>query len=191
VSATITVPSVVTNKPGLAATWIGVEAPGDPGRFIQIGVNEDSTHLPGTLVFAPSFYAFWSDTRHDFRPVLIGWVNPGDAVHLSLNFAKGRWLLGLRDPRQSFTVRLSTRQESGPMNQAEWLQEDVEMVKTHALFAYPNLSQVIFTHLSAQGKPANAAGLLAQEMRGNPDLTLTPVHDDAFALASVRPSRSS
>jgi Peptidase A4 family len=190
VSATWTVPALATKSPnGIAATWIGAES---EGRFIQIGVNE-GRYVPGTdadLHFVvgqnqPLMYAFWSDTDHHFHPVPLPRVKPGDVVHASLMLVNGRWQLRFSDPQASVNVSLTTHDEAGAMDDAEWLQEDVAVsAGSQRLLPYPEVSPVTFEDLTANGATPIPSQLIYRRrpVRSKETLVAGPVRNGAFTV---------
>lgn len=202
VSASWTVPSLTKHEPrGIAGTWIGAES---PGRFIQIGVNEgrnapntdaDLRFLVGGLK-RPLLYGFWSDTAHHFHPVPLPRVESGDVVSVSLQLLNGRWYLEFSDPRRSVDVKLSTPDEAtGPVDDAEWLQEDVKTTYgANRLLPYPKLSAVTFTDLKANGVTPVASQLLYQRrpVRSAKTLVASLIHNDAFTVypTTLAPARA-
>jgi hypothetical protein len=202
VSASWVVPRLTKHEPrGIAATWIGAES---PGRFIQIGVNEgrDAPNTDAGLRFLvgglkqPLLHGFWSDTAHSFHPVALPRVKPGDVVSVSLQLLDGRWYLEFSDPRRAVDVKLSTSDEAtGPVDDAEWLQEDVE--KTYGadrLLPYPKLSPIAFTDLKVNGVTPVASQLLYRRrpMRSAKTLVASPIHNDAFKVfpTTLPPARA-
>jgi hypothetical protein len=194
VSATWTVPRLATKSPrGIAATWIGAES---ETRFIQIGVNEgrDVPNTDADLHFLddvhePLFYAFWSDTERGFHPVPLPRVKPGDVVHASLRLVGDRWYLQFSDPQASVNVSFSTPEEAGAMDQAEWLQEDVETTRgPHRFVPYPSISPVTFQDLTANGVTPLASQLLYRRrpVRSKGTLVGSLVHDNAFTIFTTK-----
>jgi hypothetical protein len=202
VSASWTVPRLTKDEPrGIAATWIGAES---PGRFIQIGVNEgrDAPNTDADLRFLvkglkqPLLYGFWSDTAHDFHPVALPRVRAGDVVSVSLELLDGRWHLEFSDPRASVDVKLSTPDEAtGPVEDAEWLQEDVQTTfGANRLLPYPKLSPITFTGLKANGVTPVVSQLLYRRrpVRSDKTLVATSIRDDAFTVfpTTLPPARA-
>lgn len=158
VSATWTVPTIAPKSHGRASTWIGAQAsstPGHPGRFIQIGDLEERVVPPGLMTSGlpigtnpPHYRLFWSDTDRHFHPVDGQPVRAGDVVHASMAFAHGQWRLRFVDARSRLDFSFSTPEEAGPMDQADWLQEDPRRTSDYRLAPYPEISPVSFTHLS-------------------------------------------
>lgn len=186
VSATWTVPKVEAGALGWASTWIGVETDNGRARFLQLGVDQGLSVAPGEarlhmpLAEEPQIYeAFWSDTAHNFHPVVVGGVEPGDVIHMSLSLHHARWWLRISDPRSALHLRFSTRQESGRMDEADWLEEDDLDARSHRLFAYPHLSVVTVRDLAANGEPpAHAAELRSNNLR----LNVGPITGDKFTI---------
>ncbi len=192
VSASWMVPRLTKHEPrGIASTWIGAES---PGRFIQIGVNEgrDAPNTDADLRFLvaglkqPLLYGFWSDTAHSFHPVPLPRVKAGDIVSVSLQLLDGRWYLKFSDPRRAVEVKLSTSDEAtGPVDDAEWLQEDVKTTYgANRLLPYPTLSPVTFTELKVNGVTPVASQLLYRRrpVRSAKTLVASPIHNDAFKV---------
>jgi hypothetical protein len=185
VSGDWTVPEVQTHAVGLAATWIGAEIGGRPGRFIQVGVQEGVVvDARGDKFF--SWYAFWSDTDHDYRIQPLGLVQPGDPVHATLSQSAGQWTVQLEDPQSSLDVHFSTRQEAGPpVDQAEWFQEDTQTT-TGRLYPYPHLSTVRFRGLRVDGATPENGTLVPRFLTDPPNLALipSPVIDNSFTIGT-------
>ena len=192
VSASWKVPRLTKHEPrGIAATWIGAES---PGRFIQVGVNEgrDAPNTDADLRFLvgglrqPLLYGFWSDTAHSFHPVALPRVKAGDVVSVSLQLLDGRWYLEFSDPRRSVDVKLSTSEEAtGPVDDAEWLQEDVQTTYgANRLLPYPKLSPIAFSDLKVNGVTPIASQLLYRRrpMRSAQTLVASRIHNDAFKV---------
>jgi hypothetical protein len=110
VGASWTVPHIIGTSPcGVAGTWIGAVAPGTPGPFIQIGVNETCTQAGPDGKPAVFYEAFWSDVRLHFHPRRLFFVNAGDVISASLTLADHRWTLVLVDRSSGETTHFSTR----------------------------------------------------------------------------------
>jgi hypothetical protein len=202
VSASWIVPRLTKHEPrGIAATWIGAES---PGRFIQVGVNEgrDAPNTDADLRFLvrglkqPLLYGFWSDTAHSFHPIALPRVKPGDVVAVSLRLLDGRWYLEFSDPRRAVDVKLSTPDEAtGPVDDAEWLQEDVKTTYgANRLLPYPKLPPIAFTDLKVNGVTPVASQLLYRRrpVRSAKTLVASPIHNDAFKVfeTTLPPARA-
>jgi hypothetical protein len=186
-----TVPTVRPHSPtGIAATWIGAEAPGGSNApFIQIGTNEallppdlKQAQLPGSLRV---YYAFWSDVVHHFHPVILFQVSPGDSLSATMSLIDGVWTLAISDHTSGSSARLTTRDEThAAFNEALWTQEDVTNGKTNKPFSYPHLTTVAFSGLSVNGQRASAVNLTTQVLseRGT-TVTPSPISNDGFTLA--------
>jgi hypothetical protein len=195
ISASWVVPRVATRSPGFASTWIGVETDAGHDRFLQIGVNEghnaDGSRAQLGLPRADhpaELVAFWSDTAHHFHPVYLGGgLKPGDVVHVSLRYTRGRWWLRIRDLRSALHLSFATSQERGPMMQAEWLQEDVINGATNRPFRYPRLSPITVGDLEVDGAPPTRSRLFAQRFAAlQPPVSVGPIRGDTFTLRTRR-----
>jgi hypothetical protein len=197
VSATFTVPRILPGSPpgSFGATWIGAQAPGVDGPFIQIGVNEVHLLAPVTLlgrrIERNVYYAFWSDTRLHFHARLLAVVHPGDQIAVSLHHVHDGWKLALVDATRRAATRFFTRDEAhGAFNWAEWLQED-PTVRGKPL-PYPRLAGVHFAELRGDYMSPTGLRLLSQWMtvsRG--DLGPSPLSGDAFTERHRRLGRAS
>jgi hypothetical protein len=202
VSASWRVPRLTKHEPrGIASSWIGAES---PGQFIQIGVNEgrDAPNTDADMRFLvkglaqPLLYGFWSDTAHHFHPVPLPRVRSGDVVSVSLQLRYGRWYLEFSDPRRAVDVKFSTSDEAtGPVEDAEWLQEDVETTDgANRLLPYPKLSPVTFTDLKANGVTPPASQLLYRRrpVRSAKTLVASAIRNDAFTVfpTTLAPARA-
>lgn len=194
VSATWKVPQVQTNSVGSAATWIGAETDGHPGRFIQVGVAEGlyvdpvdaKLGQPDKFLY---WYAFWSDIDHGDLLQRLDLVQPGDIVHAALSQSGGRWTVELQDAYSSVDVRLSTSQEAGsPLEQADWLQEDIRNGKTGRLGPYPRLSTVRFQDLRVNGAAPDTVMLSPDSLTDSAHLALipSPVTGGTFFIGAGR-----
>jgi hypothetical protein len=189
VQAGWTVPTILPHSPtGLAATWIGAEAPGgSKAPFIQIGTNEAllspaQSQQPGSLRV---YYAFWSDVVHHFHPVILFQVAPGDSLSASMSLVHGVWTLAISDHTSGSSARLTTRDETdAAFNEALWTQEDVTNGKTNKPFSYPHLTTVAFSGLSVNGQRASAVNLTTQVLsEQGTTVTPSPITKDGFTLA--------
>ena len=185
-----TVPRIIGGSaPEVAATWIGAQAPGSSGPFIQIGTNEqrvNSSLLP--FASTPStYYAFWSYTAHDFRPVNLFPVNPGDDLAASMTLGRKGWTVAIADQSTGENARVTTAQEAhGSFNQAEWTQEDATDRLTGEPFPYPPLSTVSFSRLAVNSTTPGLGDMASTAMSENGnELTPGPLHDDSFTLHQV------
>jgi hypothetical protein len=187
-AASWTVPPILRGSPpGRAGTWIGAEAPGGAnGPFIQIGTNEER-YPPDSVANgrADNYYAFWSDTAHNFHPQYVFSVQPGDSVTANLSLERGRWRLAIIDESSGSARRFTTSQETrASFNEAQWLQEDITNTDTNRLFPYPRLATVTFARLVADQAPPSKRWLDSQWMspkRGSYQAP-TPVDDDQFTV---------
>jgi hypothetical protein len=184
VRASWSVPGVRLGSVGRAGTWIGAQAPGAPGPFIQIGTNEESFHPFPLMPSIQAYYAFWSDTTNHFHPHFLFRVKPGDDVSASLALVSGRWRLAIVDKTSGATARFSTEEEArASFNLAEWLQEDVTDGITGKPFPYPRLTDLQFRRLAVNSTTPAYADLYSQWMSANGvNWAPSPLHRDSFAL---------
>jgi hypothetical protein len=184
VRASWSVPGVRLGSVGHAGTWIGAQAPGTPGPFIQIGTNEESFHPFPLGSSVTAYYAFWSDTTNHFHPRFLFRVKLGDDVSASLALVSGRWRLAIVDKTSGATARFSTEEEAGAsFNLAEWLQEDVTDAATGKPFPYPRLTDLRFRRLAVNSATPAYADLYSQWMSANgANWAPSPLHRDSFAL---------
>ncbi len=191
VGASIRVPRIVRGSPlGEAATWIGVQGYGPPDRFLQIGVLEIRVQGRAWDRPANGYFAFWSDTRHSFRPAVLFAVKPYDTLRASMSRAHGHWRLAISDATSGARRSFSTSQEmDGPFEQAEWMQEDPGAEAHHV--SYPRLTPPElnalappeFENMTADNAPVPSSRLYSQWMSVNHEnLAPTPPRDDAFTL---------
>ncbi len=184
VRASWSVPGVRRGSVGRAGTWIGAQAPGTPGPFIQIGTNEVSFHPFPLGPSVTAYYAFWSDTTNHFHPHFLFRVARGDDVSASLALVSGRWRLAIVDKTSSATARFSTGEEArASFSLAEWLQEDVTDGTTGKPFPYPRLTDLRFRRLAVNSATPAYADLYSQWMSANgANWAPSPLHRDSFAL---------
>ena len=187
VSATFTVPRIEAGSPAhsVAGTWIGAQAPGVNGPFIQIGVNEMRVDYRPLKIHRIEYYAFWSDTRLHFHPLPVFPVDPGDQIAASLQLVRGGWKLAIVDATTNVGRRFSTPDEAhGAFNYGEFLQENVSHGADRVPFPYPRLAGVRFSHLRVDWQTPGRRQLLSQWMtmqRG--DLAPTPLGpQDTFSV---------
>jgi hypothetical protein len=192
VHADWTVPHLTARSPaGQAAAWVGAEAPGASGRapFIQVGVHEGDTGGPPSAT--PDFYyAFYSTTTRDFRPVPLFVVQPGDAVSATLRRIGRRWRIEIDDFSSGRSRTVSSAEGAGrSFNDAQVNQEDVTDSRTGRPYPYPSLSALRFSHVSVNGG-APARGRLDSSWLTEADgyLAPAPLHGGAFSLAHARMS---
>jgi hypothetical protein len=194
VSADWKIPTVLAGTVGFASIWIGVQADGDSGRFIQLGINEGRQITAAEAKLGvpnrdfPIFaYAYWSDTAHQFHPVYIGSVAAGDIVHASMTLVRGGWLLRFVDRHSLLSVHVTTDQEgSEPLPWAEWSLEDVRDDRANRLFPFPRLSAVGFQAPRVNGAPPTSGQLSAVRMSLSPKITFVPTPFDGDAFGIVR-----
>lgn len=194
VAGTWTVPAFMPGShSGIAATWIGAQTPGNRhAPFIQVGINELYTQLPGGSFpgFQPASYvAFYSDTDLSFHPVYLFRVHRGDVIAARLRLAGGRWHVLIVDHTHHHKAAFSTKDETGAVfNQAEWLQEDPGL--PHGRHApYPLLSTVGFSHLKVNSGAPSYARIRSTWMSENHvDLAPSPLVNDSFSFAPTQPT---
>jgi hypothetical protein len=184
VRASWSIPGVRPGSVGRAGTWIGAQAPGAPGPFIQIGTNEESFHPFPLMPSVTAYYAFWSDATNHFHPRFLFRVKPGDDVSASLALVSGQWRLAIVDETSGATARFSTEEEAGAsFNLAEWLQEDVTDAATGKPFPYPRLTDLRFRRLAVNSATPAYADLYSQWMSANgANWAPSQLHRDSFAL---------
>jgi Peptidase A4 family len=177
-----TVPRILSNSTGSASTWIGVQAPGTPRPFIQIGSTEAEGFHPGDAPEA-HYDAFWSDVRQGSHPHTLFRVNPGDDLSASLMLAHKRWTLAIVDTSSGAVARFSGSADTGaPFEEAEWTQEDVANGAGKPL-PYPQLTAVGFHRLAVDSATPSSAHLSAEWMSVNgKSVAPSPLHHGSFTL---------
>ena len=141
VSAQWTVPAIAANSSaGDASTWIGVQS--QSGAFSQVGTVENR-NPPND-----QYYAFWSDTAKQFRPLFLLRVAPGDSVTATMILRPHGWSLTLHDATSGKARTIQTNYGAhDQFNSCEWFQENPvygQFVHTN----YPTLSTVTFRHMA-------------------------------------------
>lgn len=164
-------PRILSRSPqGFAGTWIGAQAPAPRSRlltstlllprrlwtsqrwswifrqvpFIQVGTFEGRV----TSQFGQQrdvYYAFWTDTVRDFRPIALFVVRPGDEISAKLTLADGRWSISVVDGTSGWHRELSTSDDTHAVfTAAEWLQEHPQYhpFSSAERDSYPQLSTV-------------------------------------------------
>ena len=166
-----------------ASTWIGAQAPGPSLHtpFIQVGTLEDRGS-----VSAPSYGAFWTDTRRGFHPQVLFHLRPGDVVSASLTRDGGRWQVSIIDGTSGRRASFATSEEGdAAFNLAEWLQEDPSQASGQ-ITRYPRLSMVRMNALRANDAPPPYADVFAQWMSlPGRYLAPTPLRGDAFDITGA------
>jgi Peptidase A4 family len=178
-----TVPRIVDpSRSGLATTWIGAQASGARGAFIQIGASELHGYSRAHVA-ENRYWAFWSDTTRNFHPQFLFRVRPDDALSASLTLAHGRWTLAIIDHTSGSDVRFSTSEDANAsFDDAQWTQEDARTA-TGEPFPYPSLTAVRFSGLAINSATPAYASLYSTWMSVNGVfLAPTPLAGDAFAL---------
>lgn len=174
------------SPPGVAATWIGAQAPGVPGPFIQIGTTEQYTLTTAARDGLPShlYFAFWSDVARHFHPIVLFPVASGDDLSASMSLAHGKWTLAIVDETSGESAQLTTTNEArASFNQAQWTQEDVTDGKTKQPFPYPQLSPVAFRRLAVNGQIPIGAALSPQSLSEHASSVVPgSLEHDSFAL---------
>jgi hypothetical protein len=182
-----TVPAIRRGSPpGVAATWIGAQAPGVPGPFIQIGTTEQYTLTSVASDGLPShlYFAFWSDVARHFHPVVLFPVASGDDLSASMSLAHGKWTLAIVDETSGESAQLTTTDEArASFNEAQWTQEDVTDGKTKQPFPYPQLTAVAFRRLAVNGQIPNGAALSPQSLSEHGSSVVpSSIEGDSFTL---------
>jgi hypothetical protein len=178
-----TVPRIVDpSRFGLATTWIGAQAPGSRGAFIQIGASELHDYSRAHVV-ENRYWVFWSDTMRNFHPQFLFRVRPDDALSASLTLAHKRWALAIVDHTSGSNARFSTSEDANAsFDEAQWTQEDAT-TSTGERFPYPSLTWLRFNGLAINSATPSYASLYSTWMSVNGvSLAPTPLADDAFAL---------
>jgi Peptidase A4 family len=177
-----TVARILTSSKGSASTWIGVQAPGAPRPFIQIGSSEADGFHPGDAPEA-HYDAFWSDIHEGAHPHFLFLVKPGDDLSASLTLTNNRWTVAIVDRSTGAAERFSANSETGaPFEEAEWAQEDVANGASKPL-PYPQLTAVSFHHLAVNSTTPSSAHLSAEWMSANgKSVAPSPLHDGSFTL---------
>jgi hypothetical protein len=129
--------------------------------------------------------AFWTDTKRGYHPQVLFHVHAGDMVATALTLYSGRWRVAITDTTSGRQATFATSEEAdGAFNLAEWLQEDPSETSGKAT-PYPRLSSVRLTGVAANGAAPRYGDMYAQWMSvGTTNLAPTPVHGDAFTIAS-------
>lgn len=150
------------STPGLAGTWIAAQANGAGPPFIQVGDSE----LRGDSRYgAPEnrYWAFWTDTKHEFHPQFLFRVEPGDALAGRLTLTRGRWTITLLDQtsgaRSLVTAPDATHRS---YDQAQWAQEN-EREASGELAPYPSLSTAHFERIAVNSEVPTAGSLRSLE----------------------------
>jgi len=168
-----------------ALTWIGAQAGfGNSIPFVQVGTWEYSSG---------DYAAFWSDTDHQFRPVFMGVVNPGDLVSARLARTHRGWLITFRDlTTNADETAIGTDGHDARFDLAEWIQEDPKDLATGQPLPYPELSDVRFRRLLLNGSPPRYANLYSQwlSLPGARSIGPTPLRRDQFSLRPTSVSRT-
>jgi hypothetical protein len=184
VQASWTVPRIVAgSSPGVASTWVGAAASGVPRGFIQIGTSE-AAFSPSHALGSSRYYAFWSDGRLHFHPILLFRVSPGDNLTASVTLVRQRWTLAVVDASSGAAAHFATRNESqASFNLAEWAQEDVTNGATGRPYPYPRLAAVALRDVTVNSVPPTSVDLYSSWMSvdGN-DLAPSSLHNDSFTL---------
>jgi Peptidase A4 family len=177
-----TVPRILNGSHGSASTWIGVQGPGAPKPFIQIGSSEAEGFRPGDAPEA-RYYTFWSDAVRGAPPRTLFRVNPGDDLSASLTRTHNRWMLAIVDTSSGAAERFSTSaQTRAPFEEAAWTQEDVANGAATPL-PYPQLGPVGFRRLAVNSLTPSAARLAAEWMSvDGKSVAPSPLHDGSFTL---------
>jgi hypothetical protein len=177
----------LTSHPGYGSTWVGAQQPSDAEDppFIQVG----STYWRDSQDY-DHYEAFWSDTTKRFRPTTICRVNPGDRITATLAREPQAWRISIIDHtlHTRRTIITSEETRAGPLELAEWLQEDPATrpginVTTHEPYAHTNT--IRFSHLNADWAPTPADALFPQAIKlPGAAIVPTPVAHGSFLLRS-------
>jgi hypothetical protein len=180
VAATWTVPRIIRGR-GAAGTWIGAEAAGKPGPFIQIGTNEQRGTFPGQQ----EYFSFWSDTSAHFHAIELFGVHPGDRISARLELSHARWQLAITDTNSGDRSVFETADEArASFSNAEWLQEDITNTKARRVYDYPELSPIGFRDLKVNSRaPAYKSVRSSWMSAGASNFAPTPLHNDAFTIS--------
>lgn len=194
VSATITVPQVVTartQQAAAAATWIGAEALpfGEHAPFIQAGVEE----LPaGTKPKDSGYEVFWA-AGANLLPKPLFFAHAGDRLSVSLKQSGGRWTVVAADGSRRRRI-VTTQEGTARLRAALWWQEN--LAYNHPKWmVYPRITGVRFSNLSVNGRAPERQYLYPVWMSADPVLSSaaktvvepSAVNHDAFTL---RPGRT-
>lgn len=178
-----TVPRIVSpSRSGLATTWLGAQASGDSGAFIQIGVAElhEATRVQTN---DDRYWAFWSDSTRQFRLQFLFRVKPDDALSASLILAHERWELSIMDHTSGFKAQFYTTEDARPLfDEAQWTQEDARAASGER-YPYPSLSRVDFRRLAVNSAAPAYTSLYSTWMSiDDTALAPTPLAGAAFSL---------
>jgi hypothetical protein len=190
VEASILVPRIAKGSPaGAGATWIGAQTdqPGSPFAFLQLGIFEGRETSPDGSQTRDTYLAFWSDPAHHLRPIVLGSVQAGDRVDANLRLVRHAWRVSLADVTSGARATFVTRDETAPMLEALWTQEDPSRVVGDVAADYPQLSAVRFSQVEVNEHRPTLAGLNFSWMALAPQvLAPTALRQGAFVL-SLRP----
>lgn len=188
-SASWTVPE--GSSCGVASTWIGATALGNPSFFIQTGTNEQRCVPQTSSELSEPYFAFWTDFAHNVEPQPLFTVNAGDDLKASLAFTRGRCTLTIADTTTGAHARFSISVPSdAAINQAGWTQEDVTDSTRHHLYPYPHLTTVGFRDLEINSQPPTYPDLYSSWMSvGSTNLAPTPLYHDSFIVREAKVSK--
>jgi hypothetical protein len=171
VSAAWTVPTISTNSStGDASTWIGVQS--QSGAFSQVGTVENRNSANGN----DQYYAFWSDTAKQFRPLFLIAVKPGDSVEARMTLYPDGWSLALDDATSGKARTIQTNYGANDQfDSCEWFQENpVYGQFTHT--NYPTLSTVTFRDMALNHSTPQFNFQDAQTLSTYNDTFFVPTH---------------
>lgn len=177
VSAGWTVPTISTSSSaGDASTWIGAQS--QSGAFSQVGTVENRNSAND------QYYAFWSDTARQFRPLFLLAVKPGDSVEARMTLEPGGWSLTLDDATSGKSRTIQTKYGANEQfNSCEWFQENPvygQFVHTN----YPTLSTITFRDMMLNQAQPTFDFQDAQTLSTYNDTFFVPTHvkEDRFTL---------
>lgn len=169
------------SKLGFGTTWIGAQASGSHGAFIQIGTAEQRGYSSDHVI-ENRYWAFWSDTTRNYHPRQLFLVKSKDRVKVAIKLYHADWWLTVTDTTSHKTMSLATREGSAPLNLAQWTQEDA-LASGGSRYPYPLLTNVRIQHLIVNGTKPRYAALYSTWMSVNGiSLAPSPLRRDGFVL---------
>jgi Peptidase A4 family len=189
ISAEWRIPTLGTERPGEAATWIGAQGSAN-APFIQLGSTEFADE-DGAGAVKASYHLFWSDPAQALEAVNIATLkHPGDLITFTMTQDSAGWDLVVRDHLSGFTR--STQVDYAPGGTyavGEWYQEDpASALVTTIDEPYPDISTVTLQNLQVNGEvphlTLNDASVLSTQNGAN--LVPTPVRHGAFSMVPAK-----